>query len=329
MARPLRIEYPGVCYHVINRGNYRRNLFLDKGAAEAFARTLGEAAVRYGWRVHAYVIMRNHFHLAVELTEPNLSEGMKWLQGTWIRRYNSFRRLIGRPFQGRYKALLVEPGPALGQVCHYIHLNPVRAGVVPASGAGRYPWGSLSKWSGKDRPSWLEPATVLREAGDLPDRPSGWKRYLDYLEFMATDRPAQRELVAERLSRGWCLGGREFKAEMKKEAAQRGAELDRERFAGLEPETVQAEREEVWEERLQSLAKAAGIALTKMPPPKSHPDKSLLAAALKRSTSVSNAWLSRRLGMGAPASASQFARRWQLSPEGARATTKLLSRVKT
>ena len=115
MARPLRIEYPGACYHVINRGNYRRNLFADKGASEAFERTLGEAAVRYGWRVHAYVIMRNHFHLAVELTEPNLSEGMKWLQGTWIRRYNSFRRLIGRPFQGRYKALLVEPGPALGQ----------------------------------------------------------------------------------------------------------------------------------------------------------------------------------------------------------------------
>ena len=92
---------------------------------------------------------------------------------------------------------------------------------------------------------------------------------------------------------------------------------------------MQAEREEVWEERLQSLAKAAGIALAKLPPQKSHPDKSLLAAALKRSTSVSNAWLSRRLGMGAPASASQFARRWQLSPEGARATTKLLSRVKT
>jgi REP element-mobilizing transposase RayT len=92
---------------VINRGNYRRNLFGGEGAAEAFERTLGEAAKRFGWRVHAYVVMSNHFHLAVELTEPNLSEGMKWLQGTWIRRYNGFRRLIGRPFQGRYKALVV------------------------------------------------------------------------------------------------------------------------------------------------------------------------------------------------------------------------------
>ena len=110
MARPLRIEVSGACYHVINRGNYRRNLFKEKGAADAFVRTLGEAASQYRWRIHAFVVMSNHFHLAVELGEPNLSVGMKWLQGTWIRRFNSLRRLIGRPFQGRYQALLLEPG---------------------------------------------------------------------------------------------------------------------------------------------------------------------------------------------------------------------------
>jgi REP element-mobilizing transposase RayT len=88
MARPLRIEYDGARYHVINRGNYRKNLFEGSGAAEAFERTLGEAAISFGWKVHAYVVMRNHFHLALELTEPNLSLGMKWLQGTWTRRFN-------------------------------------------------------------------------------------------------------------------------------------------------------------------------------------------------------------------------------------------------
>jgi len=81
---------------VINRGNYRRRIFEGKGAADAFERTLDEAAKRYAWRIHAYVIMGNHFHLGVELTEPNLSEGMKWLQGSWIRRYNGFRKLVGR-----------------------------------------------------------------------------------------------------------------------------------------------------------------------------------------------------------------------------------------
>ena len=76
MARAIRLEFPGACYHVINRGNYRRNLFALKGAAAAFEGVLFEAAARCGWRVHAFVIMRNHFHLAVELTEPNLSVGM-------------------------------------------------------------------------------------------------------------------------------------------------------------------------------------------------------------------------------------------------------------
>jgi len=127
MARPLRVEFAGACYHVINRGNYRRGLFEGQGAAAAFERALGEAAERFQWRIHAYVIMSNHFHLALELTEPNLSEGMKWLQGTWIRRYNGFRRIVGRPFQGRYKAILAAPGHVFGQICHYIHLNPVRA----------------------------------------------------------------------------------------------------------------------------------------------------------------------------------------------------------
>ncbi len=165
MARPLRVEFAGGCYHVINRGNYHRRIFEGKGSADAFERTLDEVARRYGWRIHAYVIMGNHFHLGVELTEPNLSEGMKWLQGTWIRRYNGFRRLGGRPFQGRYKALIVEPGHCLAQVCHYIHLNPVRAKLAPAKSAHDYRWSSLRRFVGKGRAEWLDPTTVFSAKG--------------------------------------------------------------------------------------------------------------------------------------------------------------------
>lgn len=329
MGRPLRIEFAGAVYHVINRGNYRRNLFNGAGAAEAFTRTLGEAAEQFGWRVHAYVVMSNHFHLAVELTEPNLSAGMKWLQGTWIRRYNSLRKLTGRPFQGRFKALLLEPGDALGRVCHYIHLNPVRAGVVPPDKAIEYPWSSLPRWSDPARPAWLEASVVLGEAGGLPDTKAGWKKYLGYLEFLATDEAKQKELVARKLSRGWCVGSREFHREMVERAAQRGMELDIERFAGLEPEEVEVERAAGWEKRLLAFAAAAKIDLTKLPAKKSDPDKALLAAAMKRSTSAANAWLAERLAMGEPASASQFARRWLLTESGRAATERLLSRVKT
>jgi REP element-mobilizing transposase RayT len=329
MPRPLRVEFAGACYHVINRGNYRKNLFNGKGAAEAFVRTLGEAAKQYDWRVHAYVVMSNHFHLAVELTEPNLSAGMKWLQGTWIRRYNGLRGLTGRPFQGRYKALLLEPGRALGHVCHYIHLNPVRARLVSPERAVDYPWSSLPRWMDKKRPAWLEASTVLGEAGGLPDSKAGWGKYLEYLEFLATDAGKKKELVAARLSRGWCVGSGEFKKEMRQEAAQRGADLERARFAGLEPDEVQAERAAAWEEQLLAFAKAAKIKLETLPAQKSHPNKALLAAALKQSTSVSNGWLAHRLQMGRPASASQFARRWLLTVTGRKATEQLLSRVKT
>jgi REP element-mobilizing transposase RayT len=312
---------------VINRGNYRRDLFKGKGAAEAFERTLGEAAERFDWRVHAYVIMSNHFHMALELTEPNLSEGMKWLQGTWIRRYNAFRQLIGRPFQGPYKALLVAPGHALGQVCHYIHLNPVRARLHEAAEVLAYPWSSLPKFAGKARPEWLDAQTVLMEAGDLPDSSSGWKSYVQYLEFLATDPLARKELAAERMSRGWCLGDRSFKTDMKKAALEQGADM--ERFAGLEPEDARRERAGLWEERLVELAHAANIELDSLPAKKSHADKVRLAAAMKFGTSVSNRWLAERLAMGKPASASQFVRRRLLDPERKAEARALLSRVKT
>ena len=80
MAWKLRVEYSGACYHVINRGNYRSDLFACRGAAASFQQCLFEACTRFRWRLHAFVIMRNHFHLAVETPEPNLSLGMKWLQ---------------------------------------------------------------------------------------------------------------------------------------------------------------------------------------------------------------------------------------------------------
>jgi hypothetical protein len=271
--------------------------------------------------------MRNHFHLAVEIAEPNLSDGMKWLQGTWIRRYNGYRHLVGRPFQGRYKALLAEPGEHFGWVCHYIHLNPVRAGVVPAGQAVEYPWSSLPKFAGEQRPGWLEGSTALTTAGNLADTAAGWKKYLDYLEFLATDAGAQKDLVAARMSRGWCLGSAEFQQEARRELAEQGADL--ERFAGLEPEQARRERQARWEERLAALARAASIDLTRLPAAKSHPVKALLAAAMKQRSSVSNGWLSKRLDMGAPASASQFARRYLLTKTGRDEIERLLSRVKT
>jgi hypothetical protein len=142
-------------------------------------------------------------------------------------------------------------------------------------------------------------------------------------------RESRRELSAKNLSRGWCIGGAEFRKEMREEALNKGAFLDLSRFAGIEPDRFDAERREIWEERLQELAKAANVDLAQLPTQKSAPSKVLLAAALKQSTSVSNGWLAERLQMGKAASASQFVRRAKLDSKTSKKIEKILSRVKT
>lgn len=326
MARLLRIESPGACYHVINRGNYRRSLFNEKGA-EAFERTLAEAAVKFGWKVHAYVIMRNHFHLALELSESNLSTGMKWLQGTWTRRYNGLHKIAGRPFQGRFKALLVEPTHALAHVCHYIHLNPVRAKVVGGERLAEYRWSSLTRFTERNRPEWLESSTVLSDAGALTDDAAGWRTYRNYLKFLSEDEAAKTELSSAQMSRGWCVGSGGFRTVMKRQFEERGSLLKMSRFAGLEPDELQRERHLDWEKRLQAVARIAQVNLAKLETKKSADEKVLLAAALKHSTSVSNGWLAQRLEMGRPASVSQFVRRWMLSPAKNNKVQTILSKV--
>ena len=140
MARPLRLESAAGVYHVLNRGNYRLDLFRAAKAKAAFLACLNEVCAKTGWEVHAWCLMSNHFHLAVSTPRANLVEGMRWLQGTFAVRFNRFRQERGHLFQGRYKSLLVDPDGGLGPLCHYIHLNPVRAKLRPVADLPDYPW---------------------------------------------------------------------------------------------------------------------------------------------------------------------------------------------
>lgn len=98
MARKIRVEYAGACYHVLNRGNFRSWIFEDPGTRKSFLKCLREVCEAKGWRLHAWVLMGNHYHLCLETPEPNLVEGMKWLQGTFSNRFNRFRKTNGHVF---------------------------------------------------------------------------------------------------------------------------------------------------------------------------------------------------------------------------------------
>jgi len=132
MPRKARIEYEGAIYHVMDRGDRLEAIYRDERDREIFLKTLGEVCERCGWKVHAYALMGNHYHLLLETPEANLSRGMRLLQGIYTIRHNARHRLRGHLFQGRYKAILVDGEDAtyFRTVGDYIHLNPVRAGLL-------------------------------------------------------------------------------------------------------------------------------------------------------------------------------------------------------
>jgi putative transposase len=93
MPRTLRQEYPGAVYHAMCRGNDGQEIFVEDDGCRLFLSTLGEACGQTGWRIHAYVLMSNHYHLLLETPEPNLVAGMKWFQGTYTQKKGSARAL--------------------------------------------------------------------------------------------------------------------------------------------------------------------------------------------------------------------------------------------
>src|SRR5690606_33315952 len=115
----------------------------------------------------------------------------RWLQATFSVRFNRYRNERGHVFQGRYKAIVLDP-EATGAVAHYVHLNPVRARLVAVDKLGQWPWTSgAALLNARIRPSWLSPAPALDHAGGLADNPAGRRKYLQYLAWLQEDDLAQ------------------------------------------------------------------------------------------------------------------------------------------
>lgn len=161
MARPLRIEFAGALYHVTARGNARADIFDDDDDRTAFLSLLANTLQRHSWLCHAYCLMDNHYHLLLETATASLSKGMKYLNGSYTQNYNRRHGRVGHVFQGRFKAILVQKETYLMELCRYIVLNPVRAGMVRS--ARDWPWSSYRGTAGmSEPPTWLTTDGLLQ-----------------------------------------------------------------------------------------------------------------------------------------------------------------------
>ena len=159
--------------------------------------------------------MTNHYHLLVETPSANLVAGMRWFQTTYTVRFNRRHRLSGHLFQGRYKAVVVDPEEPgyFVTLSDYIHLNPVRARMILLQERlFDFSWSSYRWYAAKSgRPSWFEVSRVLGELG-LDDSATGRKLYAERMRERAVDERAERVLLNEALRRGWCLGKASFRS---------------------------------------------------------------------------------------------------------------------
>ena len=185
MARPLRLEFPGAMYHVMARGNARQPIFLLEEDYHRFLENIGHVARRYDWRLWAYCLMGNHYHLVVETRRATLSRGMRQINGVYAQAFNRRHQRAGHLFQGRFRAIPIHRDRYLLELSRYVVLNPVRAGL--GERPDDWAWSSYGATVGdQPAPEWLATQATLALFGRVPDRA----------------RQAYRRFVAEGIGEG-------------------------------------------------------------------------------------------------------------------------------
>jgi len=170
-------------YHVIVRGNERKNIFRHESDFRKFIKIAESAKDKYQFVVHAYVLMSNHYHILVELKQSNFSRAMQYINTCYGIYFNRKYKRIGHLVQSKYKAIIVEHGPDLQYVAAYIHLNPARAGMVEK--LIDYPWSSHRQFTGGVNGGLAEPERILRLFSE--DRISAVEKYETYVKQTAIE----------------------------------------------------------------------------------------------------------------------------------------------
>ena len=311
MPRKMRVEYPGAMYHLMSRGDRREDIFLDDVDRQDFLKTLAEACQKAGWQVHAYCLMRNHYHLVLETPNGNLVAGMAWLQSTYTIRLNHRHKLMGHVLSGRYKAQLVEGSGNgyLRSACDYVHLNPVRAHLLgPEERLLAYPWSSLAYYlaAPEHRPRWIRVDRLLGEHGLAQDTAAARQEFERQMEARRLEEADPQALRVFR--RGWCLGGEEFKRRM---LEQMEGKLGEHHSGELRREGAQAKSERIVGEELRRLGWSESDLASR---PKSDPAKLAIAARLRHETTLSIKAIALRAHLGTSKSANARLHQWMVKP---------------
>ena len=312
MPRKLRIEYAGAIYHVMSRANGKGDVFLNAVDRQDFLKTLAEACQKTGFQVHAYCLMRNHFHLVVETPNANLVAGMRWLLSAYTLRFNPRHKRFGHVFSGRYKALIVDGSGTgyLRTVCDYVHLNPVRARLLkPEQRLLEYPWSSFGGYlaAPPHRPDWLRVDRLLGEHGIQQDTVAGRERFEGRMEERRVQETDGAEW--EPLRRGWCLGPPEFKAQL---LERMEGKLGEHHAGELKRESAAAQAERIIREELRRLRWTERDVAERA---KSDPAKLALAARVRRETTLTLRWIAERLHLGSWKSCAAKLHRWRKKHE--------------
>lgn len=183
MSRPVRIEFPGAVYHVTSRSKDGETVFKDKEDKGAFLNVVESVVDRFGWLIHSYVLMNDHYHLVVEVPDANLSKGMRQLNGVYTQHFNRRHGQEGPVFQGRFKGVLLEKESYLLPVCRHVVTNPNRCCEQlgeTKSNFSSYKWSSYKALAGQVRaPNFLHTEDLLGHFGKREK--DAQRKYRDYV----------------------------------------------------------------------------------------------------------------------------------------------------
>jgi putative transposase len=204
MPRHRRLEVPGAVYHVITRGIERRDIFKENGDYEEFIGRLKKGLKDTGSKCYGWALMPNHFHLLIQTGKKPLSDLMRKLLTGYAMYFNAHHKRRGYVYQNRYKSILCQEEIYLLELVRYIHLNPLRAKLVPNFQALRqYPWCGHGVLMGTRKNDWQTTDDILERFGS--SRRGAGLQYEKFLEE-AKDSGRRDDLIGGGLRRsagGW------------------------------------------------------------------------------------------------------------------------------